>query len=169
MSQAISDFSGVFKGGARPNRFKVVVTGGGSSFTDLEFLCRSATQPASTLGEVAVPYQGRTYKIPGDRTFEDWTITVYNDNDHSVRKELEKWHDRMNKYEENTTTGSMASIMGNATVTQQDQNAGMLHEYQLEGIWPSEIGAIDLAWDNNDAIEEFTVTWKVQYIKPGHI
>ena len=90
MVMKVSDIAGVFKEGARPNRFKVTITGP-KSLPNMEFLCRAANQPASTLGEIAVPYQGRVYKIPGDRTFEDWTVTVYNDKDHEIRKQLQKY------------------------------------------------------------------------------
>jgi hypothetical protein len=29
--------------------------------------------------------------------------------------------------------------------------------------WPLQISQIDLAWDNGDAIEEFSVTWAFDY------
>tara|TARA_B100002019_G_C21258045_1_gene595091 strand:- start:1045 stop:1548 length:504 start_codon:yes stop_codon:yes gene_type:complete len=166
MVMKVSDIAGVFKEGARPNRFKVTITGA-KSLPNMEFLCRSANQPASTLGEISVPYQGRVYKIPGDRTFEDWTVTVYNDKDHAIRKQLEAWHREMNEYENNTSSAAMASIMSTGTVEQLDLNGSTIHSYTIGDCWPSEVGAIDLAWDNNDAVEEFTVTWKVQFINPG--
>jgi hypothetical protein len=171
MSQAISDFSGKFEGGARPNRFQVNVSFPTQSLQDFMFLCRSASQPASTLGEVAVPYMGRTYKIPGDRTFEDWTITIYNDNDHAIRKEFETWHQLLNEYEKNVN-GSVGSsnMMGQANVWQLSQDGSDLHSYEFTDVWPKEIGAIDLAWDNNDAVEEFTVTMCISHhIKPDGV
>ncbi len=174
MTHAIGDFSAKFEGGARPNRFQVNVSFGHSqqSLQDFRFLCRSASQPASTLGEVAVPYMGRTYNIPGDRTFEDWTITIFNDNDHSIRKEFEKWHHALNEYELNVNDSVGATyIMGTANVYQLPQNTGQdLHSYEFTDVWPKEIGAIDLAWDNNDAVEEFTVTLCVSHhIKPDGV
>ena len=39
------------------------------------------------------------------------------------------------------------------------------HTYQVEEIWPSEIGSIDLSYESSDAIEEFTVTFQVQYME----
>ncbi|NWJ57979.1 hypothetical protein HX858_09590 [Marine Group I thaumarchaeote] len=129
----ISDLSGVFKGGARPNRFQVRVTGGPEILPNMEFLCRSASQPASTLGEIQVPYHGRFYKIPGDRTFEDWTITIYNDENHEIRKALETWSHRMNNYEGNTTTDDISALLGTCTVKQQDTGGNELHGYILEG------------------------------------
>ena len=33
----------------------------------------------------------------------------------------------------------------------------------MKDIWPSNISAIDLAWDSNDTPEEYTVELQVQY------
>ena len=56
---------------------------------DFTFLCRSAGIPASTIGTVEVPFRGRVIKLPGDRTFESWTITVMADerwqSEHTLR------------------------------------------------------------------------------------
>ena len=35
----------------------------------------------------------------------------------------------------------------------------------VQDIWPSEIGSIDLSYESSDAIEEFTVTFQVQYME----
>ena len=34
-------------------------------------------------------------------------------------------------------------------------------------IFPTEVSAIELSYDNSDVIEEFTVTFQVQYWAPG--
>jgi hypothetical protein len=39
----------------------------------------------------------------------------------------------------------------------------VVRSYQFVGIWPSNISAIDLAWDSNDTPEEYTVEFQVQY------
>ena len=68
-------------GGARANQFKVdfPALGGG-----MEFLARSAQIPALTIGEIAVPYRGRQIFVPGDRTYDAWTLTIFNDTGYSV-------------------------------------------------------------------------------------
>ena len=35
--------------------------------------------------------------------------------------------------------------------------------YNLVGAWPSAVSAIDLAWDSNDTLETFDITWQYQY------
>jgi hypothetical protein len=38
-----------------------------------------------------------------------------------------------------------------------------LRTYYFDGIFPTNIGAIDLSYDTSDAIEEYTVDFQVQY------
>ena len=49
---------------------------------------------------------------------------------------------------------------GNTSVTP-------LKSYTFFDIFPTEISAIELSYDNSDVIEEFTVTFQVQYWAPG--
>ena len=42
-----------------------------------------------------------------------------------------------------------------------------LRSYKLIGAWPSNVGAINLAYDSNDAIEEFDVEFQYQYLDAG--
>ena len=50
-----------------------------------------------------------------------------------------------------------------ATVTQYGKDGSRINQYQFVGIWPTDISPIELSWDTNDSIEEFTVTFAVQY------
>ena len=50
-------------------------------------------------------------------------------------------------------------------VDQLDRNGTTLKSYTLRGCFPTGIGAIDLGYDTNDAIEEFTVEWNYQFFE----
>jgi len=81
----INDFKAKLAGGgARSNQFKVTMpfpgyAQVGGEIEDLAFLCRSTTIPAMNIGVVNVPFRGRQIKIAGDRTFDEWSVTVLND------------------------------------------------------------------------------------------
>ena len=45
-------------------------------------------------------------------------------------------------------------------VQQLDRDDTVLHQYTLEGCFPQALGAIELAYDTNDSIEEFEITWR---------
>ena len=80
--------SQLIAGGVRSNRFKVFIPQMGEN---IEFMCKTAAIPGSTLPVVEVPFRGHKLKIAGDRTFEDWTITVINDINFTARTAVENW------------------------------------------------------------------------------
>ena len=158
-------------GGARANQFMVTMGGAGAAgmSSNFHFLCRSATIPAMTIGEVAVPYRGRTIYLAGDRVYDAWTITVMNDRNYTVRSFLESWMDDMGDIGGTTkaNTISSASYYATATVQQLDRNNSPIRTYKLEGLWPTTIDAIDLSYDANDAIEEFGATFRFNWMTAG--
>jgi hypothetical protein len=128
------------------------------------FLVKAANLPASTIGVIEVPFRGRTLKIAGDRTFEPWTVTVLNDEGFRLRRKFEAWSKAIQSLPVNLSdASSIASYQSRAIVRQQNRQGLHTAAYTFEGIWPSNISAIDLAWDSNDTPEEYTVEFQVQY------
>ena len=127
-------------------------------------LVKAANIPASTVGGIEVPYSGRTIKIAGDRTFEPWTVTVLNDANFVIRSQLENWSTQIQALQQNFQSfDAPQQYQTNAIVRQYDRQSEQTRAYKFEGIWPSNISAIDLAWDSNDTPEEYTVEFQVQY------
>ena len=128
------------------------------------FLVKAANIPASTVGVIEVPYRGRTLKIAGDRTFEPWTVTVLNDKGFALRSKFEEWSTKIQALQQNLQQARViAEYQSDAVVRQYDRQGATVRSYQFVGIWPSNISAIDLAWDSNDTAEEYTVEFQVQY------
>ena len=157
-------------GGARANQFQVHITatpaGIALSSDVFTFLCRSAQIPAQTIGEVAVPYRGRQVFVAGDRTFDAWTTTVFSDAAWTIRGNLEQWSDRIQDMGEYSFGAQGPSdYYGEAQVTQMDRNDLPINTYTLYQIWPQTIDPIDLAYDTNDAVMEFGVTWRFNYMR----
>ena len=151
-------------GGARANQFSVSISGRSSAVTnEMEFMCRSAQIPALTMGEISVPYRGRQIFVPGDRTYDAWTVTVYNDSNFSIRDDLERWQNALQDIGNSTKSGDINPYQ-TATVRQKTKDDRTIREYKLIDIWPTTIDAIDLAFDTNDVIEEFGVTFRFNYM-----
>ena len=74
--------------GPRNNRFEVFIPRAGNK---IQFLCKTATLPGQQIEAQEIKYKGLTIKLAGDRTFENWTVGVYNDTDFSVRSGIEEW------------------------------------------------------------------------------
>jgi len=137
---------------------------GAQSSSLASFLVKAANIPASTVGVIEVPYRGRTLKIAGDRTFEPWTVTVLNDKGYALRSKFEEWSTKIQALQQNLQQARViAEYQSDAVVRQYDRQGAVVRSYQFVGIWPSNISAIDLAWDSNDTAEEYTVEFQVQY------
>ena len=168
MPNTISQFKDQFQGGVRPNLFRVQIFGHpGPTNPSFEFHCKGASIPASTIGAIDVPYMGRQLKVPGDRTFEEWTVTVLNDVNWQHRSAFENWSHRINAHSGNISEFDSESVdyYGQASVAHLDRNGKVLRRYILEDIFPTTIAAIDLTSDANDTVEEYTVSFAVNNVK----
>jgi len=155
-------------GGARASLFQVQIANPANGAGDIKvpFMVKAAQIPASTTGVIEVPYFGRKIKVAGDRTFAEWTVTIINDEDFAIRNAMEQWSNAINSFQGNINNagGSAPSLYkANAQVTQYSKTGEILRVYDFVGIFPTSVAAIDLGWENGDAIEEFGVTFAYDY------
>jgi hypothetical protein len=150
--------------------FKATVNFPGYAEGDVEltsFLCKAAQLPASILSPVEIPFRGRKLIMAGDRTFEPWTITVINDTDFKVRNAFERWSNGINQHEANVGIANPNDYMADMIVEQLDKEGKAVKRYDFRGTFPTNIGAIDLSYENENTIEEFTVELQVNYWESG--
>lgn len=169
-TSSISSFMANFDGGSRPNlfTFSLSVPGAGINFNNIHFFCRSTQLPTSTIGEVVVPYFGRQAKFPGDRTFEDFTVTVLNNQSMDLRKKFENWNQLFNSYSGNSTRyANPRKIFGTAVVAQLDRKYQPIRWYQFYDMFPRDVSSVDVGFDQNDTVSEFTVTFGYSYFEVG--
>ena len=157
-------------GTARPSLFEISM--GHSKNTALSWtsdetiLCKAASIPPANIAPLAVNYHGRAYKWQGFRTFDNWTTTILNDENFSMRNKVMEWMRVISGQldgERNGDYGSYATAAGTyfegqATVTQVNKDGEDGQSYTIDNIWPTNLGEIALGWEN-DAIEEYTVEW----------
>ena len=67
----------------------------------LHHLCASLLLSSSNVGVIEVPFRGRTVKIAGDRTFDNWSATFINDEDMKIRAYFEDWMRQINSHKSN--------------------------------------------------------------------
>ena len=61
------------------------------------------------------------------------------------------------------------AVYRQVNVTQMDRNDNRIRTYTLYDAWPTALEAIDLAFDTNDAVEEFGATFRFNYMTAtGH-
>jgi hypothetical protein len=150
-------------GGARTNLYEVeieypVFAGGSAETRKGTFLIKAASLPPSTLGIIEMGFRGRKFKVAGDRTFEEWSVTVWNDTSFDIRDALERWSNAINQHEANLGLENPEDYMSYAVVYQLNRNNERIKAYLLKDVWPSAVGAIQLSSEDSDTIEEFEVT-----------
>jgi len=176
MAFRIEDFKsqGLPNGGARPTQFKIMLTPPFATIngSKIEFSCKSASLPSMIVGKVEMGYFGRTMKLVGDRQFDDWVVSIYNDIDFPVKAILEKWSNLMNSLVGNElsdagfNTTNTPSYKSDATVIQYDQSGKAARAYKFVGLFPTEISDIPLDWGAVNQIEEFRVNFTYDYWIP---
>ena len=163
----VDDFKAKLRGGgARANLFKATINFPGYAAGNVEltsFMCRAAQLPASTLNAIEVPFRGRQLKIAGDRTFETWTATIINDTYFGTRNALERWMNGINSHSTNIGFTNPQTYQADLLVDQLDKDESILKRYIFRGCFPTNISSIELSYDTQDAIEEFTCEFQVQY------
>ena len=174
----ILTFQKAIRGGVRPNLFSVThpwnipnVAPPEISETEdaVTYMCKSAALPATNVGTVELPFRGRVIKVPGDRTYETWTATFYQDDAFELRSAYEKWIEVTNGVDANTAESNVADIFTNITIDQLDKfkgdksNLQVIRRYELIAAFPVSVSQVSVAYDNNDSYEEFDVEFAYQY------
>jgi len=167
MSLRVDDLKAKLSGGgARPNLFKATINfpgyaGGNSELTS--FLCKAAQLPSSVIGQIDVPFRGRQLKVAGDRTFENWTITVINEDGFQVRNSFERWANGINEHRNGTGILNPADYQADLIIEQLNRQEEVIKTINIRGAFPVNVAGIDLSYDTTDALEEYTVEFAYQY------
>lgn len=166
----ISDFKGVMQGGgARPNQFRVelvfpsYVTAGALAGQQAQFLCKASQLPAVIVEDTPVNFRGRVVHFAGERTFQPWTITIYNDTTFNIRNALEIWSNGIQEFA--TTEGRVnpRDYQVDLRVHQLGRNGETLKTYKFTDAFPNVISPIQLDYDANNVIETFDVEFLYNY------
>ena len=189
LSQFKSKLAG---GGARPNLFEISIPTFPTAIAEawspgddnengmFKFLAKATSLPASNLGNIEIPFRGRTLKVAGDRTFDDWTVTIINDEDFKLRTAFERWSNVISRLDDATGVTNPSSYMTDGFVQQLGRgptaNTGsndggessVLRTYKFFDVFPITVGEIAVSYDTTDQLEEFDVTFRYQYFTIGN-
>lgn len=169
---------GLTSGGARPSLFSVriplIPPGLNVGATDIEFLISAASLPPSTVDLIEVPYFGRRIKVAGERIFQNWQVSVLNDEDFELRNLFESWSNKINTHVSNRF--DIVSTPNEYKVNEVEvlqygkagpgDESGVIRSYTFWGVWPVNIDAIPLDWGRTNQIETFDVTFAIDYWVP---
>ena len=148
-------------GGARPSLYKIKINYSVDTSFSVEspqnLLVKAAAMPGSTIAPLAVNYAGRAYKWQGFRTYDNWSVTVFNDEDFAIRNKMMEWM----RYLAGKLDGER-----DATVTQLGADGTDKASYKMHNLWPTELGEIAVDW-SSDAIQEYTIGFAYDHWSQG--
>lgn len=158
----LTDITNAFASGdfARPNLFEVEIPFLGRDF---KFKCKAASMPPAFTDKVTIGYQNKKIKLGGDRTFEDWTITVYNDIEHDVRKQFLQWQNLVHAQDRRIYGENPDTYKKEALVRQFNRQGDETEVNTMFGVWPTSVGEIALDWDDNNSVETFEVVLSLDW------
>ncbi len=177
----LEKFKKTIGGGIRPNQFRVSLVNSPSIVgltPDFSFLCHAASLPGSTIGQAPTFHRGRMIPLAGERTFDPWSIVVYADQDMNVRRSFEKWGHFINNYRDNTGetnpdrgTGGYKGEFVVELLRRNDTSSDLstLSTYNIRGMFPINISEMQLSWQQNDVVGEFSVTFAVEDVIPWDV
>ena len=165
----ITDFKAqMIGGGARANQFRAYlhfpeyVSVGVLQGQRAQFLCKAASLPGSTITPIEVQYRGRPINFAGERTFQPWTVTIYNDISFGLRNAFETWQSGIQRYAATEGKTNPVDYQVELEIHQLDRNGAILKTYKFSDAFPTSISEIQLDYDQPN-IETFDVEFTYNY------
>ena len=158
MADLKSILAKVKAGIARTNLYNITITNKGMD--DLDFHGKGTQLPASDLGVIEIPYKGRKLKVPGQRTFSEWTVTIMETEDMAIRAALEAWMDQLDNSE--TAIRDSTQVVDIIVKLMTMQGTPSM-TYTLFGAFPTAIASVDLSFDEQTAPLEYQVTFNYSF------
>jgi len=170
----LDQFASNFGEGQRVSQFYVSSSDTGL-FGDAPFLVKSAQFPASTIGVIEVPFRGRKIKLPGDRVFNEWSLTAMLDKENKIYDAFVTWMDQLNSHSnveaaaaddilrQDWTVWALAPSSSTPAAGGGGGGINPNSAIIMKNCFPTEVGTVDFNWETTDTIAEFTVTIHFDY------
>lgn len=161
---------------AKPSRYKVQFTLPniiGTTYTaDDSILLSTYTFsvgiPASNYLTYDWVSKGVPIKLPYQKNYSDLITNHYVDGKNLTRRMMQDWHELVMDNGTNNFN-YLKEYMGNITINQYSAEGydekDLIAIWQIDNIWPSIIGQEQLAYDANDQLLTFDVTWTYNIVQ----
>jgi hypothetical protein len=129
----------------------------------------TANLPARSITNVAVPYMGLSFNVPGAANYpgsDAYAITFRSDSEQIVRRVFENWS--RSTFDDATSTGTYRMFSTSRIVLDLlDQGFNTVRQYVLHGVWPVTVGEMTFDTTNTGDIVTFQATVAYQFWTRG--
>lgn len=161
---------------SKPYSFSVEIAKNSLSTTFSETLslyCKAATIPTHTNTITNIPHKGRMMKVPGERTYPEWTCTFISDEIHIIRKYFEQWSEDINSaakaFRREYSIFEQGKFTKPITINQLGSDNTIVAKYNLMYAWPTIISQMELNAESISNTQDLTITFAYQYYTIGDI
>lgn len=180
MSKTINDLKYSIGGGAKTNKFEVIIekpilvssmdNDKNVEKTKIPLLVSSTNLPEKNISVVNVMHRGRKFPIRDVGNFTDqWSCTFYNDDKLAIRSYFEDWMYNIDRIDNFFTMDSyiqnnmFLGYMQDIKVNQLDGMGNIVASYILYHAFPSNLDSIALNSEEKSVISKSTVTFTYSY------
>jgi len=151
---------------ARPYLFEIdipsISTGDANDVKTVTCLARSAILPRYNIEDIPFEFQKSTFHMGGRAVFDTWQVTFMADAYHKLRNRLLSWQSVIFDPSRQVSYSPSSYKRGGVTIKQLDRMGSVVTAYEFRGLYPSEVGEIQVD-QGNTSIEEFNVTFTYDY------
>ena len=135
----------VRSGLVRTNRWRVTInlpgySGSQADAQQASLLARTTNTPSATMGVIDLTWGGRNLPIPGDRTYDEFTVTFIGVNDMNVFNAFQRWSENINGSDSNKGLTNLDQIMTDITLELLDVNDNTTKTHIIHDAWPDVVG-----------------------------
>lgn len=156
---SLSEIKSSITGRSRANRFLVTLPVPGGGIIN-NILIKSTKMPGKAVAPIEVPHQGIKFKIAGDPTFNDWSVTVLAE-DYVTYEQFYNWFDSAASFEGNTRGNPTEYKVDGVIVQQLDNKNEVVSTMTLNGVWITTLDDIEFSNESADTIVEFSCTFSI--------
>lgn len=134
----------------------------------MDYFCFSASFPGMNVNTLDFKYRGKNIPLKSTFEFEQkWTATFYNDENHNIRKMFFDWAYKGQKYRYDSTSPNLTKTLP-TSISIYQLNYEMDRDcvvYTMFNVFPVNISSIEVAYENINAIETFTVEFSYSHFE----
>ena len=165
MGNKVAELKNALGPAARPNKYRLnfsipSIVATSANLSDADALCKAASFPTVSIGQIEVFNQGRKLVLPGDTVYENtWTLTFYQTEDHALRKDMISWMKAADNFKENTHSANPGTLMGELSVEQLNADGEPTVKYTFFNVFVQSVGEVAVSDETQDTAMEFDVTF----------
>lgn len=131
-------------------------------------LAKAASLPSSTMSTLEYYYNGKAYKVPGDRQFEPWTCTFFVDQNFETKNAMIDWIESNRAscpeyHMDPAVDKSKVNHVRDMFIHVLDRQERRRHSIKMYSAYPTTIQGGNLDFGDNDSVMEITCQFDYQY------